>query len=60
FKIKGLRAPKLIIHSIDDEIVPFHHGRRLFENAAGPKQFYQMSGGHNEAVSEAEDEFAER
>jgi len=59
-KIKGLRAPKLIIHSIDDEIVPFHHGRRLFEDAAGPRQFYQMSGGHNEAVSEAEDEFAER
>ena len=59
-KIRGLTAPKLIIHSLDDEIVPFHHGRRLFEDAAGPKQFYQMSCGHNEAVSEAEDEFAER
>ena len=59
-KIKGLRAPKLIIHSIDDEIVPLHHGRRLFEEAAEPKQFYQMTGDHNEAVARAEDEFAER
>lgn len=59
-KIKDLTAPKLIIHSLDDEIVPFDHGRRLFEDAPEPKQFYQMSGGHNEAVSEAEDEFAER
>ncbi len=59
-KIKGLRPPKLIIHSIDDEIVPFRHGRRLFEEAPEPKQFYQMTGGHNEAVDLAEDEFAER
>jgi fermentation-respiration switch protein FrsA (DUF1100 family) len=39
--------PKLFIHSPDDEVIPFEHGRKLFETAAGPKEFLQISGDHN-------------
>lgn len=49
-KIKDITIPKLIIHSSDDEIVPFEQGRRLFEEAAEPKEFYSIEGGHNEAM----------
>lgn len=47
-KIANIAAPKLIIHSPDDEIIPFEQGRSLYEKAAHPKQFLQIKGGHNE------------
>jgi len=47
-KIKNVKIPKLIIHSDDDEIIPFHHGEGIFKAALLPKQFYQMRGGHND------------
>jgi len=47
-KIPAVTAPKLIIHSPDDEIIPFAMGRALYEKAAQPKQFLQIQGGHNE------------
>lgn len=59
-RIGGVKAPTLIVHSQDDEIVPFRHGQRLYEAAGGPKEFYRMRGGHNEAVFLARDEFSSR
>ena len=47
-KIGLVRAPLLVVHSPTDEIVPFAFGRRLFEGANEPKQFLEISGGHNE------------
>ncbi len=47
-KIKNIGYPKLILHSTDDEIVPFEYGRRLFDNAEEPKEFIEMKGGHND------------
>lgn len=47
-KIKNVKIPKLIIHSEDDEIIPFHHGERLFKAAPSSKQFYKMRGEHND------------
>jgi fermentation-respiration switch protein FrsA (DUF1100 family) len=44
-----VRAPVLVAHSRDDEIVPFHHGEQLFALAPEPKRFLAMTGGHNEA-----------
>jgi len=47
-KIRSITCPKLIIHSPDDEIVPFEHGKSLFEEAVQPKDFLKIQGGHNE------------
>ena len=56
-KVGRLKAPKLIIHSGEDEIVPFRHGERLFEAAAEPKEFYRMRGEHNDSIYVYEEEF---
>jgi len=36
------------VHSPDDDIMPFSHGKRLFETAPEPKKFLEISGTHNE------------
>jgi len=59
-KIKDMTIPKLIIHSEDDEIIPFQQGRKLFEAAPEPKEFYPMRGGHNEAVFQAKEDFIKK
>ncbi len=45
--IGEVEAPVLIVHSRDDEIVPFEHGQRLFEAASEPKAFLPIRGDHN-------------
>lgn len=45
--LKKVLSPVLIMHSPDDEIVPFDHGLKLFEHAQGPKKFVKISGSHN-------------
>jgi hypothetical protein len=46
--IQRVHSPVLIIHSPEDEIIPFYHGRRLFEAAREPKEFLEITGDHNE------------
>lgn len=46
--LKRIGSPVFVAHSRDDEIVPFAHGRKLFEAAGSPKGFLEMRGGHNE------------
>ncbi|HYO98983.1 MAG TPA: alpha/beta hydrolase [Pyrinomonadaceae bacterium] len=41
-KIAQVSCPKLFIHSEADEIVPYRLGRRLFDAAHAPKQFYDV------------------
>jgi uncharacterized protein len=43
-------CPLLILHSPEDEIVPFSHGRALFDSANPPKQLVELRGGHNDAL----------
>ncbi|MFH1753223.1 MAG: alpha/beta hydrolase, partial [Candidatus Omnitrophota bacterium] len=59
-KIENISIPKFIIHSKDDEIVPYDLGKKLYEAAPEPKEFYEMRGGHNEAVFIDTDEFVSR
>ncbi len=46
--IDRVSMPLLVVHSRGDEIIPFRHGRRLFEAAHEPKAFLEIAGGHNE------------
>jgi hypothetical protein len=46
--LKRIRAPVFIAHSRDDDIVPYAHGRKLYEAAGEPKAFLEMRGGHND------------
>jgi fermentation-respiration switch protein FrsA (DUF1100 family) len=46
--LRQVNCPVLIVHSRDDEIIPFSHGRRLFETANEPKEILEITGTHNE------------
>ena len=45
--LEQITAPTLIIHSPDDEIIPFAQGLKLFEILKGPKAFLEIRGSHN-------------
>ena len=46
--VQEISCPVLIIHSPEDELVPYRFGRELFDTASEPKRFLQIRGGHNE------------
>lgn len=46
--LKSIHCPILIVHSTEDEIIPYDMGRKLYEAANQPKEFLQLHGGHNE------------
>ncbi|TRZ49063.1 MAG: alpha/beta hydrolase [Dehalococcoidia bacterium] len=58
-KIGNIKCEKLIIHSIDDEIIPFSQGNRLFNTASEPKKFLKLRGGHNTAFWDSIVEYKE-
>jgi len=43
-----ITTPKLFIHGLKDEIIPFHHTEELFKIAAEPKQVMPLHSGHND------------
>ncbi len=45
--ITHARSPVLVVHSRDDEIIPFHMGEALYEAAPEPKELLELSGDHN-------------
>lgn len=47
-RVEDIDVPKLFIHSIDDEVVPFGMGKRLYARAQKPKQFLKIRGGHQD------------
>jgi len=47
-RIGRIDAPVLIAHSRDDDIIPYSHGRSLFDAAREPKDFVELQGGHND------------
>jgi fermentation-respiration switch protein FrsA (DUF1100 family) len=46
--LQKVSCPVLIVHSRDDEIIPFEQGQKLFDLARQPKQFLHLRGGHND------------
>lgn len=46
-KIKHINCEKFFIHSVNDEIVPFKLGKKLYDQALEPKEFFQTIGSHN-------------
>jgi len=55
--IRRVNCPVLIVHSRDDEMIPFSHGQRLFEAANEPKEFLQIRGSHNEGFIVSADRY---
>src|SRR5579859_7841005 len=54
-KIAEVRIPILMIHSTDDEIVPFDDSRRLYALANEPKELVEIHGKHRDAFVDSFD-----
>jgi len=46
--LSGVSCPVMVLHSPDDEVIPYRLGRKLFEAAREPKRFVELRGGHND------------
>jgi len=44
--IRTFKKPVLIIHSTEDEVIPFKMGQKIFDNAIAPKEFYEIKKCH--------------
>jgi fermentation-respiration switch protein FrsA (DUF1100 family) len=47
-KIRSIKAPKLIIHSRTDQMIPFAQAEKLFAASPGPKELLAVEGSHND------------
>lgn len=56
--LSAVHSPLLIMHSPQDEIVPFSHAQNLFAAANAPKQLLELRGGHNDALLVSRDDYA--
>lgn len=45
--LRRIVCPVCIVHSPEDELIPFDHGLQLFETAKEPKKFLTISGDHD-------------
>jgi uncharacterized protein len=50
-KIPSLRAPLLVLHSDDDDAIPYAQGRALFAAAPEPKTFFTIHGARHYDMS---------
>jgi fermentation-respiration switch protein FrsA (DUF1100 family) len=48
--IHTVMCPKLLFHGTDDCVVRLSHGERLFAQAAPPKEWCRLMGGHSDAI----------
>jgi fermentation-respiration switch protein FrsA (DUF1100 family) len=55
--VKDIRCPLLVIHSPDDEIIPYANGKKIFNSAKEPKEFLEISGSHNEGFADSGDTY---
>lgn len=44
--IEKIKIPKLIIHSTEDKTCPYFMGKKLFDKAIAPKEFWEIKGRH--------------
>lgn len=49
-RLPEIHCPVVVMHSRDDELVPFSHGESNHAAAGGRKAFVELAGGHNDAL----------
>jgi fermentation-respiration switch protein FrsA (DUF1100 family) len=58
--IQRVHYPLLVLHSPEDEIMPFHLGERVFQKANQPKHFIRMRGDHNNGFILSQPEYEQQ
>jgi len=57
--IGRVKCPVLVVHSPEDDVIPYEFGRRLFDAAGEPKEFLEISGNHNEGFLTSGEKYVE-
>jgi fermentation-respiration switch protein FrsA (DUF1100 family) len=57
--VRDVRCPVLVVHSREDDIIPFHHGEAIFAAATDPKSLLVLRGTHNDAFMRDERTYLE-
>ena len=47
--VRSVHCPILVVHSRDDEIIPFHHAEAILASANEPRTLLAIRGSHNDA-----------
>jgi fermentation-respiration switch protein FrsA (DUF1100 family) len=55
--IKRVHCPLLVMHSPDDEIIPFNLGQKVFLAANMPKKFIPLQGSHNSGFLQSQPDY---
>jgi len=45
--IKSVTSPVLVVHSTEDDIIPFRLGEKVYQAAGQPKSLVKIRGDHN-------------
>ncbi len=56
--LENVDVPVLIIHSVDDEIIPVQHGEALYAVASDPKSYLELRGDHNQSFLLSEPDYS--
>lgn len=56
-RVKSIHAPLLVVHSREDELIPFEHGERIHAAANDPKSLLTIRGGHNDGFFVSGEEY---
>ncbi len=59
-KIRNVRMPVLLVHSADDEIVPFREAELLYAAARDPKELFSIHGTHADAFVSSFDTYYDK
>lgn len=55
----AISAPTLLIHSRDDELIPFHHAQQLQQSGNGNVELRAIQGGHDDGFVLSGDQYIE-
>jgi len=58
-RIDSIDCPLLVIHSPDDELVPYRFGEALYAAASQPKTMFDLRGGHNDGFLVSQIEYSQ-
>lgn len=58
--VKQINYPVLVIHSPEDEIIPYSLGRKVFESASQPKQLLEIEGDHNSGFWQSKPQYEKK
>jgi uncharacterized protein len=55
--IEQVKCPVLVVHSSEDEIIPYQMGQKIYQAASEPKYFLEIRGDHNSGFIQSQPDY---